>query len=250
MGLRAESELDCITTLDNKPSSSITFVTCPSLPARAKREYIRDMSQNKILLPLMLVFLVMGLLVVAASAADKKTTPPPAPAKSPTLAVTDEFIRKQFGADCSLLAGPAQYVGDLDGDGVDDLVVAARCKNPMGNRDDFNFVVADPYDTFLGFGDVKVTSTFASDAPERRGVCLLIIHGTQKDGWHADTPKAKFALINMPFETIAVKKLSLRKKSVLGIYMEEKGEGENTSSVIFWDGKHYKYRILGANFED
>jgi hypothetical protein len=208
------------------------------------------MSHNKILLPLVLDLLIMGLLVAAASAADKKSTPQPASAKAPAPAVTDEFIRKQFGADCSLLPGPSQFVGDLDNDGADDLVVAARCKNPMADRGDFNYSVADPYDSFLGFGDVKVTSTFASDAPERRGVCLLIIHGTQKDGWHADVPKAKFLLINLPFETLAVKRLTLRKKTVLGIYMEEKGEGENTSSVIFWDGKHYKYRILGANFED
>jgi hypothetical protein len=31
--------------------------------------------------------------------------------------------------------------------------------------------------------------------------------------------------------------------------MEEKGEGENTSSVIFWDGKKYRYQILGADLE-
>jgi hypothetical protein len=225
----------------------ITFVTYPSLPGGEKRGYSRDMSPNKILLP---VFVGLLLLASAASAGDKKQTPPPTPAKSPTPAVTDEFIRKQFGDDCSLLAGPAQFVGDLDGDGVDDLVVAARCKNPMADRADYGYSVADPYDSFLGFGDIKVTSTFASDAPERRGVCLLIIHGAANNGWRADNPKAKFMLINMPFETLAVKRLTLRKKTVLGIYMEEKGEGENTSSVIFWDGRKYKYQMLGANFED
>src|SRR5579862_8980078 len=141
-----------------------------------------------------------------AFASSKNQPPPPAHATSPVPAVTDEYIHKQFGDDCSLLRGPAQFVGDLDGDGIDDLVVAARCKNPMADRDDYSFVVADPYDSFLGFGDVKVTSTFASDAPERRGVCLLIIHGADKDGWRAEKPKAKFLLINLPFETIAVKK--------------------------------------------
>jgi hypothetical protein len=210
------------------------------------------MSPNKILLP---VFVGLLLLASAASARDKKQTPPPALAKAPAPAVTDEFVKKQFGDDCTLLAGPPQFVGDLDGDGVDDLVVAARCKNPMADRADYNYAVSDPYDSFLGFGDIKVTSTFASDAPERRGVCLLIIHGAAPNGaatngWRADTPKAKFMLINMPFETLAVKRLTLRKKTVLGIYMEEKGEGENTSSVIFWDGKKYKYQQLGANFED
>ena len=192
---------------------------------------------------------VVGLLIVAASAQNKPVPPPPAHAHSPSPAVTDDFIHKQFGDNCTLLAGPPQFVGDLDGDGIEDLVVAARCKNPMADKDEYSFAVADPYDSFLGFGDVKVTSTFASDVPERRGVCLLIIHGAGKDAWGADAPKAKFLLINLPFKTFTVKRLTVKKRTVLGIYMEEQGEGENTASVIFWDGKKYRYQPLGSTME-
>jgi hypothetical protein len=31
--------------------------------------------------------------------------------------------------------------------------------------------------------------------------------------------------------------------------MEETGEGEQTSSVVFWDGKKYKYEQLGSSLE-
>jgi hypothetical protein len=31
--------------------------------------------------------------------------------------------------------------------------------------------------------------------------------------------------------------------------MEERGEGEQTTSVVFWDGRKYRYQILGADFE-
>jgi hypothetical protein len=186
---------------------------------------------------------------VAIAQAKKLPPPPPARAKSPSPAVTDEFVHKQFGDNCSLLAGPPQFVADLDGDGVDDLVIAARCKNPMADKDEYSFVVADPYDSFLGFGDVKVTSTFASDEPERRGVSLLIVHGSGADAWRAETPKAKFLLINLPFKTLTVKKLATKKKTILGIYMEERGEGEDTSSVVYWDGKKYKYQQLGSSLE-
>lgn len=192
----------------------------------------------------------VALSVMLAFAADKKEPPPPpARAHYPSPTVTDEFIHKQFGDNCSLLAGPPQWVGDLDGDGIDDLVVAARCKNPMADRDEYSFVVADPFDAYLGFGDVKVTSTFHSDEPDRRGLSLLIIHGADKDAWQAETPKAKFLLINLPFKTLTVKRLALKKRTVLGVYMEEQGEGENTSSVLFWDGKKYKYQMLGSTME-
>ena len=85
-----------------------------------------------------------------------------------------------------LLAGPPQFVGDLDGDGVDDLVIAARCKNPMADQANTAFSCTDPYDSFLGFGNVKVTSTFTSDVPERKGVCLLIVHGVGPEAWRSD----------------------------------------------------------------
>ena len=147
------------------------------------------------------------------------------------------------------MPGPPQFVADLNADGADDLIVAAKCKNPMADRDEYGFVVADPYDTFMGFGDVRVTSTFASDAPERRGLSLLIIQGADKDGWRAETPKAKFLLINLPFKALTVKRLTVKKKTLLGVYMEESGEGENTSSVLFWDGKKYRYQPLGSTME-
>jgi len=203
------------------------------------------MSYTRFLLPVL-----FGVLIATASAQSKKEPPPPpAHAKAPSPAVTDEFIHQQFGENCSLIAGPPQFVADLDDDGVDDLVVAAKCKNPMADKDEYSFVVADPYDSFLGFSDVKVTSTFASDEPERRGLSLLIIHGAEKDGWRAEKPKAKYLLINLPFKTLAVKRLALKKKTILGIYMEEHGEGEDTSSVVYWDGKKYKYQQLGSTLE-
>jgi hypothetical protein len=203
------------------------------------------MSSSKLFLLPALAFL----LTVAAAAQKKEPPPPPAHATSPSPAVTNELIHKQFGDNCSLLAGTPQFVADMDDDGIDDLVVAAKCKNPMADKDEYSFVVADPFDSSLGFGDVKVTSTFASDEPERRGVSLLIIHGAEKDSWRAEKPKAKFLLINLPFKTLTVKRLTQKKKIILGIYMEEKGEGEDTSSVVFWDGKKYRYQQLGSTLE-
>jgi hypothetical protein len=200
-------------------------------------------------LRILLISLTIAVGSATLSAGKKPLPPPPAHAKAPVPTITDEYVHKEFGDNCSLLAGPPQFVGDLDGDGVDDLVIAARCKNPMADQSEYGFHVTDPYNSFLGFGDVKVTSTFASDVPERKGVSLLIVHGVGSEAWRSGKEKPKFLLINLPFKTLTVKRLALKKKTVLGIYMEEKGEGEATSSVIFWDGKKYRYQILGSDLE-
>jgi hypothetical protein len=198
-------------------------------------------------------FLFVGLAFAASCAlfaADKKEPPPPpAHATTPSPAVTDAYIHKEFGDGCTVMADEPQFVGDLDGDGVNDLVIAARCKNPLADQSEYAFRVTDPFDTALGYGDVKVTSGFASDDPERKGICLLIVHGVGAEAWRSDKAKPKFVLINLPFKTLTVKKLALKKKTVLGVYMEEKGEGEATASVVFWDGKKYRYQVLGSDLE-
>jgi hypothetical protein len=201
-------------------------------------------------LPISQILLLSVVLAPTTFAAGKKQPPPPpAPAKSPSPAVTDEYVHKEFGDDCSLIAGAPQFVGDLDGDGVDDLIVAARCKNPMIDQSEYGFRVVDPYDSYLGFGNVKITSAFNTEDPDRKGIMLLVVHGVGPDAWRSAGPKPKFMMINLPFRALTVKKLALRKRTVLGIFMEEQGEGEHSVSVVFWDGRKYRYQIVGSDFE-
>jgi hypothetical protein len=186
------------------------------------------------------------LLVVACSlsSAFSQTTTKPA-----AQDVDHDFVQKQFGSSCTLVPGPQPMTADLNGDGVEDLVIVARCADPLMDEAERNYKVIDPYDAFFGYGDPKVTTKFASEDPQRRGLALLIIHGTGSEGWHAAEPKAKFIVINLPFKQLAVKKLTVRKKTVMAIYAEEAREGEGTVSAIFWDGKKYKYQPLGSTME-
>jgi hypothetical protein len=161
--------------------------------------------------------------------------------------VNNDFIQKQFGSNCKQSGMPA-IKADLDGDGVEDIVIPAHCTNPMMDQAEENYVVVDPYNAFFGYGNPQVTTQFASDDPDRRGFSLLIIHGAGPDAWHSATPKAKFMIVNLPFKDIYVKKMIVKKKSRLAIYVEETGVGAMTSALV-WDGKKYRYQPMGSTME-
>jgi hypothetical protein len=170
---------------------------------------------------------------------------PPKPSSS---VVDNAFVQKQFGSTCTLMDGPPQLKADMDGDGIEDLIVAARCTNALVDQAENNFAVIDPYNAFYGYGDTKITTQFASEDPATRGLVLLIIHGSGPEAWRAATPKAKFVIINLPFKQIAVKKLTVKKKNVMAIYAEEAG-GDRMTSATFWDGKKYRYQPIGSSME-
>jgi hypothetical protein len=186
---------------------------------------------------LILVAIALSILTLA------QQTPP-----SPSSRVDDDFIQKQFGSTCKLMAGPPQLKADLDGDGIEDLVVAGHCTNPLTDQAEDNFTVIDPYNAFYGYGNTKITTQFASEDPAVRGLVLLVIHGAGPEAWRAVTPKAKFVIINLPFKQISVKKLSVKKKTVMAIYVDETG-GDRMTSATFWDGKKYRYQPIGSSME-
>jgi len=187
-------------------------------------------------------FLILGLALTSIALAQQ--TPPPS-----TSAVDDNFIQKQFGSTCKLMPGPPQLKADLDGDGIEDLVVAGHCTNPLADQAEDNFTVIDPYNAFYGYGNTKITTQFASEDPATRGLVLLVIHGAGPEAWRAAAPKAKFVIINLPIKSITVKKMKVnKKKSTVAIYVEEAG-GDQMTSAIFWDGKKYRYDPLGSSME-
>ncbi len=166
----------------------------------------------------------------------------------PTAAVDNDFVQKEFGSSCTLVAGPPTLTADLDGDGVEDVVIAARCTNPFPDQAEDSFAIIDPYYTYFGFGDPKVTTGFASEDPKLKGLALLIIHGAGPEAWRSPVPRAKFVIVNLPYRQIAVKKLTVHKKTIMAIFIEE-SEGNQTVSTVYWDGKKYKYMPLGSSME-
>jgi hypothetical protein len=212
------------------------------------------------------VFLMWGILLCGqgpspSATAPAKTVAAPAPASLlPAAQLTlAEIVKAQFGpgfevvneSPMSKLTGAVDveprgawqplFTGDFDGDGIEDAVIVARNKNPNIEAAAYNYKVFDPYNDHFGYGDPKVTIDFNSQDPYH-SMQLLIIHGAGSDGWRSATPKAKFVIINVPFEQVALSRgvITIKKKkvTVAAIRVEE---SDTVSSVVFWDGKKYRY---------
>lgn len=168
---------------------------------------------------------------------------------SPSSAVNNDFVHQQFGDSCSLESQWQPVKGDLNGDGIEDIVMVARCKNPLIDQGEKNYQVVDPMDSFYGYGNPKITTALGQDDPHLRGICLLVIHGAGADGWRSETPLSKFVIINLAVKSIALKKLKVaRKRSINAIYVEE-ATGDEMTSAIFWNGRKYRYEPLGSGME-
>ena len=112
-----------------------------------------------------------------------------------------------------------------------------------------DYRVVDPYYGYFGYGDPKITSSFGSEDLMQKNLVILVIHGSGTDAWRSDTPRAKFVLINLSFKKVVVRRLQLRKRQVNAIFAEEANSSAG-DSVIFWDGKQYRYQPLGTGGDD
>ena len=196
--------------------------------------------------------LAWGQAAPASGAASSASTAPISPAELTAL------VQKQFGKGFEIVTEPPMskiggakvisdeaasqpwsplLIGDFDGDGVEDAVIIARNKNALIESDAYNYKVSDPYDEHFGYGTASVTMDFNAHDPVHN-LDLLIIHGSGKEGWRAEKPKAKYVIINVPFELASVARATLKKKAVDAIRVEE---SDTISSLIFWDGKKYRY---------
>ena len=184
--------------------------------------------------------LFFTLLAACASAQSASTT------TSSSAKVDDDFVHEQFGSTCSVDPKFKAMTGDLNGDGVEDVVIVGRCKNALIDQDEKNYKVIDPMNSFYGYGNPKITSTMGQQDPRLKGISLLIIHGAGADAWHAATPGEKFVIINIDVKTAVIKKMKInKKKSTMAVYIEE-ATGDEMTAEIYWDGKKYKYEPLGS----
>jgi len=170
------------------------------------------------------LFLLLFLTALAAAAQQ--------PASNSAPADLQQLVTREFGPAFTVDTHFPPLTADLDGDGQPDLVLVANAKDPMGGQIDFHYRVLDPYDAYFGFGDPKVTGQFAVNMNAGPARFVLVIHN-----WRA--PKAKFVLINLPFDRLSISRVSVSKKRSADAILAEESSGLN--AAVFWDGKKYRW---------
>jgi hypothetical protein len=197
-------------------------------------------------------FLGKFLLLAAcvATAQSPQTSPPPAPTGASgagaDLTQLATIVKQQFGDTFTI---PAKFptpviTADFNGDGVEDVAIVASSKDPMPDSYAFKYEVADPYHAYFGFGNPKVTSTFGTDSGHTHHV--LVIFGSGKEAWHAATPKGKFVLINVPFDTCEVGRMLISKKKP-PIFVIKVLESQIMDSALWWEAKKKRWHWEPGN---
>src|SRR5712671_1064270 len=162
-------------------------------------------------------FLLLAACVAAAQ--SPQTGSQPATAALPSGVDTAQLaaiVKQQFGETFSI---PAKFptpviTADFDGDGVEDVAIVANSKDPLPDSYAYKYEVADPYHAYFGNG---------------------------KEGWHAATPKGKFVLVNVPFDTLEVGRMLISKKKP-PIFVIKALEAQIMDSAVWWEAKKKRWR--------
>jgi hypothetical protein len=183
---------------------------------------------------------------VAAAQSPQSSQPAAASAAGTDSTQLAAIVKQQFGDTFTIPEkfSPAFIAADFDGDGVEDVAIVADSKDPLPDSFAFKYEVADPYHAYFGFGNPKITSTFSADPGHTHH--FLVIFGSGKEAWHAATPKAKFVLINVPFDTFAVGRILISKKKP-PIFVIKAVESQIMDSAVWWETKKKRWRWEPGN---
>lgn len=180
--------------------------------------------------------------VVCLISAQTQPAPSAPPAAAPASLDLAALIKQQFGSTFALQPKFATPIitADFDGDGVEDAAIVAVSHEPFPDSFQFKYTVVDPYNTYFGLSNPNMSAAYSTVDPTRNHD-LLVILGSGPEAWRAAVPKAKWVMINVPFDDIAVGRM-LIKKDRPPIFVIKATEAELMSSCVYWDAKKKRWR--------
>ena len=207
-----------------------------------------------------LLLLMVGCVFIIAAAtlgASTQTTKQTKTNQSNQTAAVTEALKASFGSALEAVTAfnPFYLTGDFNGDGAQDIVIAARIK---GHRSDLppDVKVYNPFE--------RPKAVFPADPLANPTVALAIIHGS-RPGWQTPPALEKFLLFGESPVLIlnhgrvtsgdpnAVKNLmelsrkgSRRLRNLGWPAAAAKGDSivlgtEATDSILYWNGKTYRW---------
>lgn len=198
-------------------------------------------------LALSLVLILDSLLFGQANGNSSKSQSPSPKISAEQMQQANDLIHRQFGDGFMLVADaePSILIGDFDGDGIEDVAFVASSKKLPHIETAAGYHMIDPYDDFFGFSNPQVTIRFNGTEPDRARY-LLIVHGSGPEAWRSSSPKSKYVIINLPFDSLEVTEFRWKKKKkpIVGI---EATETATLSAMLFWDGKKYRWEPTGVD---
>lgn len=154
------------------------------------------------------------------------------------------LVKQQFGPSFTVTSSmpTAIVVADFDGDGIEDVAIVADSKDPLPDSYGFKYSVSDPYYGFFGYGNPQLTAGFGKSDPGHSHD-LLVIFGAGSDAWRTATPKAKFVIINVPFDAVELGRMMI-KKNKPPIFVIKAQESRLMDSNVYWDAKKKRWKWM------
>lgn len=208
-------------------------------------------SREQVLMLACSIFVAVNASGLTAKTRDPKKVPP-----GQTAAVADA-LRTSFGSAVEAVTAfkPYYVLGDFNGDGGEDIVIAVRIKGQRGDLP-ADVKVYNPFE--------RPKAVFPADPTANPTLALAIIHGS-KAGWRTSRPLEKYLLFGqspvliLNYDRVTsgdpnaiktlielLKKGSKRLKDLGWPPAAAKGDAiilgtEATDSILYWNGKNYRW---------